>query len=133
MEEIVLFLPFPPTVNSYYSAGHGKVRYVSRAGKLFREDVIEAVNEQCSGIQLDGRLNVEVVLHAPDRRTRDLDNDMTALLDAITHSGLWHDDEQIDQLSIMRGEVVKSGFSRIEINRAGPIVPKGSGNPFQSP
>ena len=123
MQEIVLFLPFPPTVNSYYSAGNGKVRYVSRAGRLFRESVIEAVNEQCSGIQLDCRLNVEVVLHAPDRRTRDLDNYMKALLDAITHSGLWLDDGQIDQLSIMRGEVVKSGISRVEINLAGPIVP----------
>ena len=126
----MLFLPFPPTVNSYYSAGHGKVRYVSRAGKEFREKVFQDVREQASGIQLDGRLNVEVILHPPDRRTRDLDNYMKALLDAITHSGLWLDDEQIDQLSIMRGEVVKAGFSRIEINSAGPIVPNSSGRPF---
>ena len=105
----MVFLPFPPTVNSYYSAGHGKVRYVSKAGHLFREKVLIEINEQCAGIQLDGRLNVEVILYPPDRRTRDLDNYMKALLDAITHAGLWVDDEQIDQLSIMRGEVVKSG------------------------
>lgn len=130
MSEIVVFLPFPPTVNSYYSAGHGKVRYVSKAGHLFREKVLIEINEQCAGIQLDGRLNVEVILYPPDKRTRDLDNYMKALLDAITHSGLWLDDEQIDQLSIMRGEVVKSGFSRIEINRGGPIIPNSSGRPF---
>lgn len=129
----MLFLPFPPTVNSYYSAGHGKVRYVSKAGHLFREKVLIDINEQAAGIQLDGRLNVEVILYPPDRRTRDLDNYMKALLDAITHAGFWADDEQIDQLSIMRGEVVKAGFSRVEVNRAGPIVPKSNLRPFLGP
>lgn len=129
----MLFLPFPPTVNSYYSAGHGKVRYVSKAGHLFREKVLIDINEQAAGIQLDGRLNVEVILYPPDRRTRDLDNYMKALLDAITHAGFWVDDEQIDQLSIMRGEVVKAGFSRVEVNGAGPIIPKSNLRPFLGP
>ena len=124
MREIVLFLPFPPTVNSYYSAGHGKVRYVSAAGRIFRNEVFERVREQCPGEMLTNRLNVEVVLFPPDRRQRDLDNYMKALLDAITHAGLWEDDVLIDQLSIYRGEVVKGGLTRVEINLAGPIVPK---------
>lgn len=123
MNELVLFLPFPPTVNSYYSAGHGKIRYVSAAGRKFRNEVFERVREQMPGEMLNDRLNVEVVLYPPDRRTRDLDNYMKALLDAITHAGLWADDELIDQLSIYRGEVVKSGLARVEVNLAGPIIP----------
>jgi len=121
--ELVIFLPFPPTVNSYYSSGHGKVRYVSAAGKKFRNEVVESVNEQCSGIRIDSRINLEVILYPPDRRKRDLDNYMKALLDAVTHSGLWADDELIDQLSIYRGETQRSGISRLEINLGGPIIP----------
>ena len=75
---------------------------------------------------------MDVVLYPPDKKRRDLDNHMKALLDAITHAGLWEDDEQIDQLQIYRGEIVKGGGARIEINPAGPILPFNSFDQVQT-
>lgn len=123
MGEIVLFLGFPVTVNSYYTSGSGKQKFISKAGRSFRDDVIRAVSEQLPNISIDYRMHVQVILFMPDSRVRDLDNYMKALLDAITHSGLWEDDNLIDQLEIFRGETVKKGCVKIVINEAGPIVP----------
>ena len=124
MDNLILYLPWPPTINSYYSSGHGKVKYVSAKGRIFRDQVAQAIAEQAPGLTLADRLYVEVVLHAPDKRTRDLDNYMKALLDALTLARLWEDDSQIDQLSILRGVIApKEGLTRVEIAPAGPVVP----------
>ena len=123
---IMLYLPFPPTVNSYYQviAHHRGIKRISAAGREFRIAVETAIVEQSHLTDpLFGQLNVEVIIHMPDRRTRDLDNYMKALLDACTAGGLWADDSQIDQLTILRGEIVPKGIVRLEINDAGPLVP----------
>jgi crossover junction endodeoxyribonuclease RusA len=52
---------------------------------------------------------VHVTAHPPDRRRRDLDNAMKALLDALGHGGVYEDDGQIDRLEIERGTVVPGG------------------------
>jgi crossover junction endodeoxyribonuclease RusA len=66
---------------------------------------------------------VECIFYPPDRRKRDLDNHLKALLDSCTLSGLWEDDSLIDQLTLYRGVVVKTGIIRMEINLAGPLMP----------
>lgn len=38
----------------------------------------------------------------PDRRARDLDNILKALLDALAHAGVYADDSEIDELHIYR-------------------------------
>ena len=120
---ISVTLPFPPTVNSYYSHTKRGV-YISKKGRLFREAAAESLHQQLGDLrQLDYRISLTVVLHMPDKRTRDLDNYMKALLDAITVYGLWEDDSQIDQLSIYRGETVKSGIVKLVIDDAGPTIP----------
>ena len=123
MNSIYIYLPWGPSVNNYYSPGSGKIRYVSASGQKFRRDVEQCINEQCPGLVLDGRLCVDVILYPPDKRKRDLDNYMKALLDALTHSGFWVDDEQIDQLQIYRGEIIKNGLILVEINQGGPVIP----------
>ena len=104
-----LTLPWPPTVNSYYAKTKRGV-FISKRGRTFRDAVNSALDEQmCFGLKLDMRLSVDIILYPPDRRTRDLDNYMKALLDALTKAGFWIDDEQIDELAIMRGKIVKPG------------------------
>lgn len=121
-EDIVLHLPWPPTVNSYYKVTRNGQRYLDKKVKAFRAAVEQEVNEQAPGLTLDDRLFLEVYLYPPDRRKRDLDNYMKGLLDALTNSELWEDDSLIDQLHIYRGETVSEGAVRVEISDGGPVL-----------
>ncbi|HFI7348994.1 TPA: RusA family crossover junction endodeoxyribonuclease [Escherichia coli] len=48
-------------------------------------------------------------------RRRDLDNILKAPLDALTHAGLLIDDEQFDEINIVRGLPVPGGRLGIKI------------------
>lgn len=127
IDTIFLYLQFPPTLNDYYG-NHGHVKYVKKKGKAFKRAVRQEVMETLGVFEtITEPMNCEVTLYMPDRRRRDLDNYMKALLDSLSPdpkedwSGLWEDDSLIDQLTIHRGETVKGGLVLMEINPAGPI------------
>ena len=121
-EELKLELSFPPTVNNYYVKTRSGV-FISAKGRKYRNTIADEIHQQLSDMELgEERINLNVVVHMPDRRKRDLDNYMKALLDAITKTGLWEDDSQIDQLCIYRGEIIKGGKVRMEIAPAGPVL-----------
>jgi crossover junction endodeoxyribonuclease RusA len=61
------------------------------------------------------RLKVYVELNAPDRRVRDLDNYAKSLIDALCQAGIFVDDEQIDHLTLVRGELIKGGQCLVRI------------------
>ncbi|AKC12291.1 TPA: RusA family crossover junction endodeoxyribonuclease [Escherichia coli] len=48
-------------------------------------------------------------------RRRDLDNILKAPLDALTHAGLLIDDEQFDEINIVRGLPVPGGRLGVKI------------------
>jgi len=121
-QDVVLHLPWPPTVNSYYKITRHGQRYLDKKVRAFRDVVAESVHEQMPGIILDESLFMEVYLFPPDRRKRDLDNYMKGLLDALTNAGMWDDDSLIDQLHIYRGEIVNGGSVRVELSDAGPVI-----------
>ena len=122
-----LYLPFPPTVNSYYVKTKRGV-FISAKGKKFRAQAAESVLQQLGDPPtIAERMLVEVVLFMPDRRIRDVDNYMKALLDSLTCCGLWEDDSLIDQLFNYRGDVVKPhGRVFLRISPAGPVLPIGA-------
>ena len=101
-----LVLPYPPSANHYWRHVGPKV-LISKQGRDYRK-AVEAAAFPVGAPQSD-RLSVKVRLFPPDRRRRDLDNTLKPLLDACTHAGLWLDDSQIDELTIVRGEVVPEG------------------------
>ena len=117
-----LFLPFPPTINNYYVKTRNG-QFISMKGKKFRAEAEAEVREQFPFSALDGSLLVEVILHMPDKRRRDLDNYMKPLLDALTLAGVWEDDSQIDQLAIYRGTNTFGGSVRMRIHDAAPKLP----------
>lgn len=119
--EIILYLPWPPSVNSYYY--HSKRgTFVRKTGKEYTDAVIEAVEEQAPGVQFDDPIHLEVHMYPPDNKPRDLDNHMKGLQDSIVHAGLLSNDKLIDQLVIYRGVVIDKGLVVIEINEAGPLL-----------
>lgn len=121
MQDIIIHLPFPPTVNSYYFKG----KILSSHGRKYKEAVEEAVHEQGVHLELTASLNMAVILYMPDKRTRDLDNYMKALQDSLTKAGVWEDDKQIDQLTIYRGCVISKGKCVVRISEAAPVLPSG--------
>ncbi|EMR9925752.1 RusA family crossover junction endodeoxyribonuclease, partial [Escherichia coli] len=66
-------------------------------------------------LNLSGRLAIKIIAEPPDKRRRDLDNILKAPLDALTHAGLIIDDEQFDEVNIMRGQVIPGGRLGIKI------------------
>ena len=125
---IILELPFPPTVNSYYAHNKRGIKYITAKGRAFRADVCQACLEQKAyGLILEDRLQFDVILYPPDRRQRDLDNYMKALQDALTLAKVWEDDSLIDGLGIHRGKVVKQGKCAVRITEHhGLILPDNS-------
>ena len=110
---ISLTLPWPPSVNHYWGQS-GNRRFIGKKGVQFRKDVIEAVHV-AGVIALEGRLCVHVNLYPPDKRKRDIDNVLKSTLDACEHAGCYENDSQIDELHIIRKEVVKGGLCNIVI------------------
>jgi crossover junction endodeoxyribonuclease RusA len=62
-----------------------------------------------------GALSVEVEVHPPDNRRRDIDNVQKALLDALQHGGAYADDSQIIRLTIEKRPPVEGGKTLVRI------------------
>ncbi|MCR4299734.1 MAG: RusA family crossover junction endodeoxyribonuclease [Gallionella sp.] len=113
----VLLLPYPPSVNHYWLLNCGGGRRICDAGKRFRLAVQLIMNR--SGVEsMPGRLSVEIIASPPDKRRRDVDNLLKAILDALQHAGLYADDNAIDVLKICRGDVIKGGSLLVKVERA---------------
>lgn len=106
-------LPWPPSANRYWRhPNKGRLAgrsLISREGRAYRRHVQWLVSRDPMG----GRLSVEIDAYPPDRRRRDLDNILKAALDALTAAGAWHDDSQVDRLSVARCE--KEGKGQIVV------------------
>lgn len=104
---ITLTLPLGPSVNHYYKRC-GNRSYLPKEAQEYRKAVAEIVAE--AGFPtMEGRLAMFATIHPRSRVRTDLDNRMKALADALTHAGVWLDDEQLDEVHLIRGEVVKGG------------------------
>lgn len=107
-KEVRLCIPFPPSVNTYYSTVRGR-RVLTKKGRLYKEWVTQSILCQEKISTLTGRIALYASLHPPDNRRRDIDNFLKSLLDALGQAGVYDDDSQIDELHIRRGEKIESG------------------------
>lgn len=114
MNEYTFSLPYPPSVNHYWRTAKG-VTYISKEGRVFREKVRKIITDLKLNIHLTSRLKVTLYVAPPDRRKRDIDNTLKASLDALSHAGFWLDDCQIDDLRVVRCEVVKGGSCVVKV------------------
>lgn len=104
-------LDYPPSVNSYWKRNsNGGVR-VSARGVKYKHTVKMLLHGRD---KLTGRLKGRFVVNVPDRRRRDLDNILKALLDSM-QGHVFLDDEQFDEITIVRGEVIKGGRIDVEL------------------
>lgn len=115
MAPITLKLPWPPSVNTYWRKWRGRI-CLSDEAKAFKTAAAIALAELCGQPpRWTGRVAIRIELHPPDRRKRDIDNfGGKAVLDALTSAGLWLDDQQVDDLHIIRGDCTPGGEAIIE-------------------
>lgn len=115
---VLLVLPWPPSINHYWKhrvIGRRAHVYLSKEGVAFKSLVNAAVLQARPIKQFTGRIGVSIVLNPPTLRKFDIDNRVKATLDALTGAGIWVDDEQVDDLHIVRGDKIKGGQMTIKI------------------
>ncbi|EPC5843762.1 TPA: RusA family crossover junction endodeoxyribonuclease [Escherichia coli] len=122
MNEYAFSLPYPPSANRYYRHARG-FNYISKEGKEYREQVRDIIDLLNLNINLKCRLSITVYIAPPDARRRDIDNVGKALFDAITYSGFWADDSQVDAMKFVRCRKVKGGRLFIKIRERGDLLP----------
>ena len=127
--QMPLELSWPPSINHYWrhvpmrmKSGKTIVKaLISAPGRAYKRQIAaEIARRSCEGGkrstgQFTGRLRMEVVLCAPDRRRYDIDNRLKPLLDALVEARVMRDDEQVDLLTVRRGPVVQGGMVKVWI------------------
>ena len=131
MKYIEITLPFPPSVNRYWRSvvikGFARI-LLSADGRRFKDSCKKIISQRLEKIQQAGhslplfskkeKLAVEIELYPPTKRVCDVDNYAKATLDALTASGVWGDDSQVDDLRIIRREVVRGGHVLVKVYEA---------------
>lgn len=98
---ITLTLPWPPTANTYWRR-NGNRYFLSNKGQDYRNTIVKTCFIYAGLFDEDARLKVSIQAFPPDKRKRDLDNLFKSLIDSLQSARIFHDDSQIDQLSIQR-------------------------------
>jgi len=112
---ITLVLPYPPSVNHYYRHVGSKT-LISKEGRRYRSAVCRLVSD--TGIDpLDGPIWMDIEINPPDKRRRDIDNVLKALLDSLQHGGAYKDDSQVEALSIEKLGPVEGGRTVVRFGR----------------
>jgi len=88
----------PPSVNGMYRGGR---RYLTRQGKEIKQSIAWELTAQRDGALQSGDVAMNVIFYFPDKRKRDIDNCLKALLDCCT-GVLYHDDSQIIELHVYK-------------------------------
>ncbi len=114
MNEYQFVLPYPPSVNSYWRR-RGSQYYISKKGQQYRKDVQQIIHHLKLDIFTKSRLRIKVIADMPDARRRDLDNILKSLLDSLIHAGFAEDDEQFDDIRVIRGVKISGGRVEIKI------------------
>ncbi len=110
---IDLSLPWPPSVNRYWRTFQGRM-IISAEGRTYRKAVADQVLIQRGAKHYQGKLKVQIEAWRPDNRRRDLDNLLKAVLDSLTHAGVWEDDGNIVDLRIYWADAI-GGMLKVNI------------------
>lgn len=111
---ITLTLPWPPSVNRYWRTFQGRM-IISAEGRTYRKDVADQVLIQRGAKHYEGKLRVVIEAWRPDNRKRDLDNLLKAVLDSLTHAGVWADDGLIVDLRIYWADSI-GGMLKVKVS-----------------
>lgn len=113
MQPLFLSLPYPPSINTYWGF-KGNRRFLTKKANEFKALVNLLVKQK--GVSFgDTLLEIHIKWHCPDRRTRDIDNPLKPLFDALVQAKLMNDDSQIKRIEIEFSTIIKGGATEIKI------------------
>lgn len=104
----VINLPWPPTVNNYYTIARGR-KILSKRGRAYKKEAVILMYRQNVPKGREGIYSLMIYVRPPDNRKRDLDNLLKPLLDSLVDYGALPDDSMIDDLRIQRFNTIKGG------------------------
>ncbi len=106
MSDWTLRLPWPPSKNGYWRTFRNRqiLSVKARAYRVLAREAVESQLGADTALKLSGRLKVRLEFYPPTRCKWDVDGRPGGLLDALTHTGVWGDDSQIDDLRLIRRE-----------------------------
>ena len=111
---IVLELPFPPSLNTYWRRARGRV-YINEKGTAYRRQVAAYVRRHKLKAP-EGPLTYHVELFPPDKRRRDGDNfAFKVIWDSLAYAKCIEDDSLFKEWSGHWMPVVKGGMCRVYI------------------
>ena len=111
---LFLTLPFPPSMNTYWRNFRGRT-VLSKSGREYKEKVADYCAEYNVPKLGEAKLRISMVLFPRDKRKTDLDNRIKCVLDSLENAGVFDNDFQVDELSIVRGKPIKGGAIRVLI------------------
>lgn len=97
--QIIVSLPFPPSLNRLWRAGKGKV-YRSADYEAWRSESAWEARRQAGTRKIAGQFRIIVNVVRPDRRHRDIDNLLKAVLDCLQHAGVIKNDKNCEHIEI---------------------------------
>ena len=111
---ISLELPYPPSINHYYSYYRGRP-VLSKDARMFRQQVRAAARAQKIEPIMEP-LAVRIDMYPPDNRRRDADNVQKSILDALQHAGVFWDDSQVVWLLTVKHEPQLQGCVQVTLD-----------------
>lgn len=112
VEAPVITLPYPPTINHYYTVARGR-KILSKRGRDYKKVCWAEIMLQGGAQRVTGDVCVFIRAYPPDQRKRDLDNILKPILDVLTTSEIYQDDSQVVDLRIQKFNPSKPG--RVEV------------------
>lgn len=95
---MIFYLPYPPTVNTYYTVARGR-KVLSQRGRKYKTIAVnEVLAQKTTDRIMEGRVSISIQLSPPDKRVRDLDNCLKPILDVLSEADVWVDDSQVKRI-----------------------------------
>lgn len=111
-------LPFPVSNNALHKPTRDGRIVLSASARSYYADMYEYLNKERDGFTtLTARLSVDLYLHEPDLRRRDINNLTKSLFDALQRCEVIKDDHQIDETHIYRRECREGGCVQVIIRK----------------
>lgn len=119
---VTLTLPFPPSVNTIWRAFKNRV-ILSKKGRDYYKRAAVILLEQGIKTPTPEPVSVRIRVYPPDRRRRDLDNTLKAVLDAMSKR-VYCDDWQIVKIEATKHEPITGGRIEVDVEHEDGLFPK---------